>query len=401
MSTVAPAPSASTDGFFSELPLLASGRDTFDESRYRPAPDDWALVVTDIVDSTGAIAKGRHKTVNFVAAMAIAGLRNLCAPSRIPFLFGGDGAVVLVPAAHIERARIVLARARGQAKRDFGLSLRVGLAGVGLLRRFGCDVRVGRFEPTPGNSFGVFLGGGVGTLESAVRGSGDAELARAAAIPESLDDGEPVDLEGLSCRWDTLRSARGTMLTLIVRGSGGLREVYEDIMELAGPEAESSPVTLQSLRARWPPEGFMLEARARRRGGSLIAWAARVLAETLLARIVLGRGKPVGNFDPQRYRGEIVANTDFCRHDETLCFVIDCPLEAVDRIQDYMAQAAGARDLRHGTHISDTALMTCLVMSVADSLHVHFVDGGGGGYTSASRRMKEAVRLAASGGPAA
>ena len=71
--------------------------------RYRAAPDDWALVVTDIVDSTGAIARGLHKTVNFVAAMGIAGLRNLCAPVRIPFLFGGDGAVVLVPPEHHRR----------------------------------------------------------------------------------------------------------------------------------------------------------------------------------------------------------------------------------------------------------------------------------------------------------
>jgi len=31
--------------------------------------------------------------------------------------------------------------------------------------------------------------------------------------------------------------------------------------------------------------------------------------------------------------------------------------------------------------------MTCLVTSPADSLHVHFVDGGGG-YTSASRSLK-------------
>ena len=384
-ATQQPPPSA---GFFSELPLLASGHDAFDENRYRPAPDDWALVVTDVVDSTGAIARGRHKTVNFVAAMGIAGLRNLCAPTRIPFLFGGDGGVVLVPPANIAQARIGLARARGQALRDFGLALRVGLATVEDLRRYGCEVSVGRFEPTPGNSFGVFLGGGVGVLETAVRGGGDAELARLAAIPESLDDGEPVNLEGLSCRWDTLHSTRGTMLTVIVRGTSGLREVYAEIMRLAGPEAQARPVSLDTLRARWPPKGFMLEARARRRGGSLVAWTARVLAETLLARIVLARGKPIGDFDPDRYRSEIVTNTDFCKHDETLCFVIDCPLAAVDKIESYLAGMAATQGLRHGTHVSDTALMTCLVVSPPDSLHVHFVDGGGGGYTSASRRLK-------------
>ena len=50
--------------------------------------------------STPAVAAGKHKTVNFVAAMAIAALKNLCAPTRLPFLFGGDGSVVMVAAPH-------------------------------------------------------------------------------------------------------------------------------------------------------------------------------------------------------------------------------------------------------------------------------------------------------------
>ena len=388
MASHAVEPTSPPAGFFAELPVLSSEHDTFDESRFRPAPGDWALAVTDIVDSTGAIARGLHKTVNFVAAMGIAGLRNLCAPTRIPFLFGGDGAVVLVPPERIEAARVELARARGQAERDFALNLRAGLVPVETLRRFGCDVRVGRFEPSPGNSFGVFLGGGVGLLEAAVRGKGHEELGRLAAIPQALDDGEPVDLEGLSCRWDTLRSSRGTMLTLILHGPGDLREVYAEIMRLAGPDIQARPVSLKTLRASWPPKGFMLEARARRRGGSLLGWGARILAETLLARIVLARDKPIGDFDPERYRQEVITNTDFCRHDETLCLVIDSPLAGVEAVRNYLAAIAPARGLRYGIHVSDTALMTCLVTSPADSLHVHFVDGGGGGYTSASRVLK-------------
>ena len=70
--------------FFASLPVLTQPRDTFDTAQYRPAPDDWALAVTDIVGSTAQIANGRHKTVNFVGAMAIAALKNLCAPTAIP-----------------------------------------------------------------------------------------------------------------------------------------------------------------------------------------------------------------------------------------------------------------------------------------------------------------------------
>jgi len=377
-------------GFFASLPLLAAGLDTFDASRYRRAPDDWELVVTDIVDSTGAIARGRHKTVNFVAAMGITALRNLCAPTRIPFLFGGDGAVVMVPPEYAAKARVELARVRGMAERDFEMRLRAGIVPVRELRRVGADVLVGRYEPTPGNSFGVFLGGGVGLLEASIRGRGNDHLAEVAAVPADLDDGAPVDLEGLSCRWDTLHSTRGAMLTLILQGAADLAGVYADVLALAGPEPDARPVRHDTLRLRWPPAGFMLEARARRRGGFLPAWAVRVLFDSLLARLSFARAKPIGKFDPHRYRSEMITNTDFCKHDETLCLVIDCPTDAVEAIRRYLDQAAPARGIRYGMHVSQTALMTCLVTSPADSLHVHFVDGGAGGYTSASRGLKGA-----------
>lgn len=391
MSTTPDQVEAQTAGFFADLPVLQTARDTFDAAQYRRAPDAWALVATDVVDSTTAIAHGRHKAVNFVAAMAIAALKNLCAPAPIPFLFGGDGAIVMVPAQHIEQARLMLARVRGMAAREFGLRLRVGMVSVGELRRLGSDVLVGRFEPTPGNSFGVFLGGGVGALEAAVKGRGDAELIALAAIAEALDDRVPVDLSGLSCRWNPLRSARGKMLTLIVQGAADPGEVYAAVMQLAGQGGDPRPVRLDTLGASWPPKGFMLEARARRRGGSLVLAVLQVLGETLLARLVFARGRPIGGFDPQRYRLEVSANTDFCKFDETICFVIDCALDGIAPIKQYLDQRASRGELRYGMDVCDTALMTCLVTSTNDGLHVHFVDGGDGGYTNAAKTLKSAA----------
>ena len=381
-------PVESTSTFFAHLPALGSTAETFDSARYASAPDGWALVVTDIVDSTIAIERGRHKTVNFVAALAIGALKNLCAPTSIPFLFGGDGAVLMVPPEYAAPARLELARVRGLAEREFGLALRVGSVLVRDLRRFGCDVRVGRYEPSPGNCFGVFSGGGVGVLESAVRGRGDRELIDLAAIPESLDDGAPVDLTGLSCRWDALQSRHGKMVTLIIQGAADAGDVHASVMRLAKQGGDPRPVRLDTLRTRWPPRGFMLEARARRRGRSLVRSVLVVLRDTFLGWLVFVSGRPIRSIDPARYRIEVTANTDFCKHDETLCFVIDCALDRIDAIERYLQQRASEQSFRYGIDVSDTALMTCLVTSTADSLHVHFVDGGGGGYTNAAKKLK-------------
>ena len=91
----------------------------------------------------------------------------------------------------------------------------------------------------------------------------------------------------------------------------------------------------------------------------------------------------------------MTSNTDFCKHDETVSFVIDCPLDCVASIRAYLDQQMAAGVLRYGMNVSETALMTCIVTSPTQNLHVHFVDGGDGGYTSAAKTMKAQARAAA------
>ena len=387
---------ADSGDFFARLPVLSRTEQTFDTSKYFPAPDDWWLVATDIVDSTRAVEAGEHKTVNFVAAMAIAALKNLCAPTLLPFLFGGDGSVVMLPPQRADEARRVLARVRGLAQREFGQSLRVAMVAVHALRERGADVRVGRYEPSPGNSFGVFQGGGVTLLEAAMKGRGHPELMALAQVDPALDDGAAVDLDGLSCRWNALASRNGKMLTLIVHGAADPRGVHAQVMRLAGTSGDPAPVKVEALAPNWPSRGFMLEARALRRGGSLAIAAATVLLRSLLARLIFAAGRPVGGFDPRAYRREVATNTDFCKHDETLSFVVDCALEGIDPIRAYLDACVARGELRYGMGLSDTALMTCLVTSASEGLHVHFVDGGDGGYTLAAQAMKSPPALHAS-----
>ena len=376
------------DDFFDAMPVLSTTAQTFDTARYVPAPDDAWLVVTDIVDSTRAVAAGAHKTVNFVAAMAIAGLKNLCAPTLLPFLFGGDGSVVLVPDSRADAARRVLARVRGLALREFGQRLRVSMVQVRELRARGADLRVGRYEPSAGNSFGVFDGGGIALLEAAMKGRGDAALREASVVDEALDDLAPIDLSGLSCRWNELASRNGKMLTLIVQDALHPAEVHAKVMALAAQRGNPSPARVEGLLPAWPPHGFMLEARARRGNGWIGFAVLEVLVRTLLARIVFAIGRPVGGFDPQRYVEQIATNTDFCKHDATLSFVVDCAEPGIEPIRAYLDACAARGELRYGMGLSATALMTCLVTSAGDGLHVHFVDGGDGGYTLAAQGLR-------------
>jgi hypothetical protein len=381
--------SSTTATFFDDLPALDTAYKSFSEDLFSRAPDDWALVVTDIVGSTEHIANGQHKTVNFVAAMAIAALKNLCTPGSIPFLFGGDGAVVMVPPEHIASARVALARLRRQAVEDFGMQVRVGLVGMAQLREFDTDVLVGRYEPSPGNSFGVFKGGGVSMLDDAIKQRGNQSLTAVTTIDAALDDGGQVDLNGLSCRWNELRSEHGKMATLIITGANDPAEIYSTIQQIANEQADSKPISLNKLSVSWPPPGLALEARARRNGGSIALSTARVLLDTFFAWVLFVTKASVGGFDSRRYRQEMTTNTDFCRFDDTLCFVVDCAETRIDAIRAFLDKRQLSESLHYGIHVSDSALMTCLVASPTDNLHVHFVDGGTGGYTEAAKQLKK------------
>lgn len=383
----APAPGIS---FYAALPPIRTPAGIFDEALYVAAPDDWWLAISDIRGSTAAVAAGRHSDVNFAAAAMIAALTNLC--GQVPYQFGGDGAVTLVPPGDMATARRVLARVRKFAARDFGLDLRVGIVPVRTLSARGTPVRVARYEPSPGSAYAVFRGGGIECLEAAVKGRGDAALAEAAMVSDAEDDGEPPDLTGLSCRWTPIRAARGSMVSLVLRCAYH-PQVHAELARLAGLPSLNA-LQAKSLEPRWPPKGLVREAKARRGRIPLLPMIVVTALITFVAYIFVRFRIPAGKFDPNRYIKEVTEGAvDFARADDSLCVVFDCPNDRIPVLEAYLEERAQRGELKYGMHVSDHAVMTCLVVSPTDGQHVHFVDGGDGGYTQAATRLK--ARLAA------
>lgn len=374
--------------FYDELKPMADLGGGPEDGSFVPAPRNWLVAVGDIRNSTGAVEEGRHSEVNFAAAALIAGLTNLC--GSIPFQFGGDGAAALVPPDYETEARRELARTRGFARREMGLELRVGMTSLDRILGQGEELLVGRYEPSPGNAYAHFLGQGVERLELAIKGRDHAELAALAAIDEALDDGEWPDLTGLSCRWQPIRPKEGRMVALVVRAKDH-RALHADLSRLAGLPALKATGT-DDFEPKWPPRGFMLEARAMRGGRALLPVVLNLLAKTLIAYISFRFNLVMGSFDPRRYKREVLTNLiDFSRSGDILSIVFDCPAEKIAAIRAYLEERQVAGDLLYGMHVADFALMTCLVSSASQGLHVHFADGGDGGYTRAASQLKASL----------
>ena len=81
--------------FFNDLRPMEAYDQIGDASYYKAVPQDWNLVMTDVVNSTGAIQDGRYKEVNIAGALPVIAVANHLGNMHYPFVFGGDGMALL------------------------------------------------------------------------------------------------------------------------------------------------------------------------------------------------------------------------------------------------------------------------------------------------------------------
>ena len=377
--------SADTD-YYSSLPVFEGFSRILDPEQYRALPDGWLLGFTDVVSSTQAIEAGRYKAVNTAGASVIAAVTNALQGRRFPFVFGGDGASFAVAASDEALVRGALAATATWSREELDLVTRAALVPVSAVRAQGLDVGVARFAPSKNVSYAMFSGGGLAWAERAMK-NGEFAVAPAPA-------GTLPDLTGLSCRWNDIPATRGVILSVLVapvkHGDPAFRALVQELLsEIEASTDVVKPVPDDAPAIGWPPPGLDLEARASRRAGETHFMARlRVLLGTLLAYCIMRLGLRVGPFDPATYRRDVVENSDFRKYDDNLRMTLDCTPALADAIEQRLAKAAAGNVLRFGLHRQDKAIMTCIVPSIADSSHVHFVDGAAGGYALAAKNLK-------------
>jgi Protein of unknown function (DUF3095) len=302
-------------------------------------------------------------------------------------VFGGDGASFAVPPADLPLAREAMAATAAWVRGDLDLIMRVALVPVAEIRKQGLDIRVARFAPSKDVSYAMFSGGGLAWAEAAIK---RGEFAIAPAPP-----GTAPDLSGLSCRFEEIPSERGIILSALVVSAAdadadAFRSTIEKVIALVEKTPDAGrPVPIGGPKFGWPPAGFNLEARAMQRGPLLVRRV--VLAGwTLFSYVVLRYQIRLGSFIPQKYIGEVVANTDFRKYDDGLRMILDCTEELAAELERHLEDAAARGIVRYGLHRQDAAMMTCFTPAASRSDHVHFVDGARGGYASAATALKAA-----------
>jgi hypothetical protein len=377
--------------FYERLEPFAEFAAVADARHYVEAPDDWLVVVADIKDSTEAARAGRYKDVNLIGAACITAVLNATRGLELPFAFGGDGAAILIPSAARAAVAPALLRTRRLAARAFGLELRQGIVSVEEIRRRGRHVLVAKFALSPGNHLAMFAGGGLELADRLIKEGADF------ALDDEVDPGPP-DLDGLSCRWQPFQSLRGHMLTLLVRA----REVdslplQQEIIEALGrildeAPAWGAPVQPANMRFVWPPAGLEAEARLTRGRAPLWRRRAWLYFESFFQSVAERFDLRIGPYNAPVYREELRRNSDYRKVADTLHMLVDCTAEQSVRIETYLEGLRAQGRIAYGLRRADRALMTCLVFSLEESRHVHFVDGADGGFALAALQLKAQLR---------
>jgi hypothetical protein len=387
----------SNDDFFKNLPLLKNYRDVAVAANFRAAPLDWYVVIADVANSTAAIKSGEYKNVNVLGAMTIIGLLNAAGNIEFPFVFGGDGASLLIPESLLPAARQVLHAAKNRAKKFFNLSLRVGIVPVERVHADGFPIGVAKLIVSEHFTQAVFTGGGLSRAEQLVKRSPDGRSYELHDDPTATD----ADFSGLECRWNPVRSEKGEIVSLLIQANGRsdqtkndvYREAIAKIESIFGESAGCHPATEASLILTSDKKDLNAELHAKH--GHRPAWIQWLCLRLFLFQNRLGTlffGKPMhfAGMDWRNYKKIVIQNTDHQKFDDMIRMVISCSTTNRQEFERYLREQRSMGRLNYGLHITDSALLTCLVF---DRLHrhFHFVDGSNGGYALAAKAMKEQV----------
>jgi Protein of unknown function (DUF3095) len=392
------APPNPSDDFFKKLPLLKHYRDVTQAENFRPAPHDWHVVITDVVNSRIAIEAGDYKNVNILGAMTIIGLLNVAGEIDFPFVFGGDGASCLLPPSLLPVARNVLLVAKNRAREAFGLTLRVGIVPIERLIADGFSIRVAKLAVSKHFSQAVFAGGGIARAEQLVKSTFAAESWELPDDPSAID----ADFSGLECRWNPVRSDKGEVVSLLIQARGKddqkKSEVYEQVIArieaVFGHTGDYHPATETEMFLATDKKSCAGELRAKFHGRS--PWARwfhlqLMLFQSRMGNRLLGRPFRFAGVDWRNYKKILIENTDYQKFDDMIRMVISCSRSSREKFENYLNEQRALGKLVYGLHVTDHALLTCLVFDRFDR-HFHFVDGSNGGYALAADALKEQTR---------
>lgn len=383
----------SNRNFFRDLYGISKFSNIVDISRYRPIPDDWLIIATDIKGSTEAIASGKYRAVNMAGASAIAAIINDFPDLDIPFVFGGDGVTIAMPDVGKDRVMGLLKYCKEAVDTSFGLQLAAGCRQMAELRKEGKEISMGKFKLSENVNQAIFWGDGVDYIEEIVKYP-ENDLSEVAVIEG--------DFTGLECRWNEVPSEKDEVLSIIIKStiadesqrSDFYKRCFQMIERIYGDESDYAPVKEKDMSLTGKIKLLMGEATIRSHPGTLIKrlfYYLKLCFLQLAGWYLMKKNISTKNTDWGDYKSDFIKNADFRKFSHGLKLVVSGTVEQRKQLRAFLKEQYEKGQAVYGTHSSPASMTTCFVSDYQKN-HVHFIDGTNGGYASASVELKKQLK---------
>lgn len=385
--------SEKVNNLYSRLTQIERFQDISDDSCYIEVPEEWFIVITDVINSTEAVEQGRYKEVNIAGSLGIMAVTNELKTMDFPFLFGGDGMTFLFSPEIIKRVLRVLSETCVLVKRIYNLDLRLGCVRISDISKKLPPLKMAKYRVSARYSQVLVNGEIINEAEALIKMKDSPWLIK--DFPESTS----VDFSGFSCRWKDIPTHKEETISFIVKmrdEDSQLSEVINTIYRIFGSDDEFHPLKKESMELLNSFKMTGSEARihtGKKRGPAVFLEQLSIIIQLCFFRLILKLRLPI-KYKNKNFSQAQMDNIISCDHrklDGTLKMVLSCQTEARERFKAYLDEQYQKKRLYYGLHVSDRAVMTCFI-HLGEGREVHFVDAAGGGFTLAASALKKQMK---------
>jgi len=385
--------------FYQRIKSINQFSDFFLQKNQKEIPDDWWVVVTDVVNSTKAIEEGRYKDVNIAGGLAVMAISNTFKNMDFPFIFGGDGATCLIPAVAYDDVCDVIYDTKLKVQQFFDMDLRVGVVSVKELYQKGHRLFISKVRISEHYEQAILAGSGLDHAEELIK---QKIKNNSYLINKKGKNKLEADFTGFTCRWQDIPSRNGETLASIIKvcdyqhDTTTILNVLQKIDDIFGDESDYHPIPHEQLELSQSENYLSKEAvvhSQQKKGFGYFLHLTRIKMEALFTTIALrlNLNLKVNWYNLRELKLYQALSSDYKKFDGSLKMVISCTTSARKEWEAYLEELRKTGKIFYGLHVSDRALMTCLLH--AESKHeVHFVDGADGGYALAAKQLKRQIR---------
>ncbi|BBP42269.1 DUF3095 family protein [Thiosulfativibrio zosterae] len=378
--------------FEETLPVFNNLSDTLATDAYHSLPQDWWIVITDVRGSTKAIAEGRYRDINAVGGSTIAALLNAVKPSKVPYVFGGDGASFCVPPELLPKIKRALRGCQELAQDGVQLELRVGLIPYKDLES---PINICRYQAAPNLTQYFFMGGGMEEADAKIKANQHYHLD-----PNT----EPkADFSGFECRWNEIPSQQEVTFSLLVKARCKTQAeslaLYQmliaETQRVLGDASQHHPLNTAGLNLSMNTQKLKVEAETKTQNKS--RWAKWAMRQKIRLQNIIGNYWMEHQIEALEvhwggYKQDLIQHSDYVKLDDTYRCVMSASQASINELLAWLEQLHQAGKLYYGCHQTHSAIITCLVEKTGQE-HIHFVDSAEGGYAMAAKQLKAQILM--------